>query len=782
MASRDVTQPDRPLLGGGEALRQDSERPSGGGPKWHPRSFAEARQVLGPQVQALQAAVSATPAALRGARVIFEATVLPNYLANSYFPAELFREAELVPVGTRASTGPYETKTKIEENHPTKSYLLAGDERSIARMASLLESDVAHGGASTARDRLRQFEIMRLPTIDEVLRSRPDVPEDEVLTWEAVLHPAIDASGESTTAERQAVLAKWEQWVELLGGEVAVNYQRTVRGMTFMPVRLPASVADEAARFNPLRALRPMPKVRPAPVHPLRVVATSDQLPAPPPGGRPQSDLRVAVFDGGVSNDLPQLQPFVDAVDVTPEPEDPDAVAHGTMVTSALLYGPLDSGGSLRTPDAGVDHFRVVPAPSPDRWDVDLYWILDRIDELVSARNYPIVNLSIGPELPVDDRSEPHAWTARLDELAEQRGVLFVPAAGNNGGLDAATGLNRIQVPADMVNALAVGACDGRAPGNDWDRAPYSAVGPGRPGARLKPCGVAFGGVSNKPFRGMVAGGRVGEASGTSFAAPTASHGITGLAARLGPTLTSPDTLRAFALHFAEAPDGRSPDEVGFGRLLERYDQRWNCAPNEVSVLYRESIERDQAISLPFPLPEEEVAGRTVSLAWTLVFTSPTDPTDAVDYTQAGLEVSFRPHARRYVFRDPETSKSVELNVQSQRQEVLAQLTAGAIPSVLPATRSSERHRNEALQREDGKWETALHFSKRMRASSLSGPQVTVNYLARQDGDLSAARPLAFVMILSLRAPKNVNLYDAVRQRYSVLTPLTAQIPLRLQA
>jgi hypothetical protein len=65
-----------------------------------------------------------------------------------------------------------------------------------------------------------------------------------------------------------------------------------------------------------------------------------------------------------------------------------------------LLYGPLSDGEPLGTPDAGLDHFRMTPAPTPDPWDVDLYWILDRVVELVTARGYPIVNLSLGPELP----------------------------------------------------------------------------------------------------------------------------------------------------------------------------------------------------------------------------------------------------------------------------------------------------------------------------------------------------------------------------------------------
>lgn len=781
MSARDVTQPERPLLAGGEALRRDAERTSGGGPKFHPRSFGEAQAQLAPQIDILRQAIEDTPGALRGARVVFEATVLPNYLANSYFPADLFREADLVPVGTRAATAPYQTQTKIEEDRPTKSYLLAGDERSIGKMAKLLAQPAAGGATRAAQERLRQFDVVRLPTVEEVLRSRPELPDEELLTWEAVLHPAIDAEGKATTAEHELVLHKWAEWVHLLGGEIAMNYERRVRGMTFIPVRLAAGAAEEAVRFNPLRTLRPMPKVRPVPIGPLRVVSTAGRLPSPPPGQRPQSDLRVAVFDGGVSAGLPQLAPFVDAIDVTPEPAHDDDVAHGTMVTGALLYGPLTDGQQLRTPDIGVDHFRVTPAPSPDPWDVDLYWILDRIVDLVTTRGYRIVNLSLGPALPVDDQTEPHAWTAQLDELADTHDVLFVTAVGNNGLDDAASGLNRVQVPSDMVNSLSVGACDQRAPETTWARAPYSAIGPGRPGARLKPCGVAFGGTHAQPFRGMVAGERVGEAGGTSFATPTVTHGIAGLAARIGPALTSSDVLRAFALHFAEPPTSQPTTEVGAGRLAERYDNHWNCEPNEATILYRDSIERDQVISLPFPLVGDAVADRTIDLSWTLVFTAPTDPTDAVDYTQAGLEVAFRPHARRFNLRDPKTNKTTEVDVQEDAEKFRQHLAAGWLPSVLPATKPTERRRNEALLREEGKWETALHYTKRMRASSLHDPQVTMNYLAREDGQLAAAPPLTFAMLVSLRAPQGVNLYAAIRQRYPVLTPLTAQLPLRVR-
>src|SRR5258706_3064194 len=135
--------PARPIFGGGEKLRQDSERPGGGGPKWPPGTFAEARARVLPQLEVLQAEVAETSTALRGARVVFEATVLPNYLANSYFPRDLFREVDIVPVGTRAATGPYETKKQAPEERPTKSYLLAADENAIGKLMSLYQSETA---------------------------------------------------------------------------------------------------------------------------------------------------------------------------------------------------------------------------------------------------------------------------------------------------------------------------------------------------------------------------------------------------------------------------------------------------------------------------------------------------------------------------------------------------------------------------------------------------------------------------------------------------------------
>lgn len=75
-----------------------------------------------------------------------------------------------------------------------------------------------------------------------------------------------------------------------------------------------------------------------------------------------------------------------------------------------------------------------------------------------------------------------------------------------------------------------------------------------------------------------------------------------------------------------------------------------------------------------------------------------------------------------------------------------------------------------------------MHYAKGMRASSFFEPQLTLSYLAREDGALAAAPPLEFSMLVTIVAPKGIELYSAVRQRFGVLTPLAVQLPLRLRA
>src|SRR6185312_13881345 len=111
------------------------------------------------------------------------------------------------------------------------------------------------------------------------------------------------------------------------------------------------------------------------------------------------------------------------AIDLTKEPIDASAVRHGSMVTSALLYGSLVPGTRLPDPTTSVDHYRVFPMPPKQAGVPDhrLYQVLDRIVATLKAKHYPIVVLATGPNDAVDETAEPDRFTAELDALAHAR-------------------------------------------------------------------------------------------------------------------------------------------------------------------------------------------------------------------------------------------------------------------------------------------------------------------------------------------------------------------------
>lgn len=327
----EVGAPRRPLLGGGERLREEVERPGGGRPPQAPYGFAHARELLQPQVEELRRGVSAMPRALRSEHVLFEATLLPNYLAGSHFPEALLRATDLYPVGARQATATYQTKKRRREDEPTKTLLLAGPPESVDALAALIASEVAHGEIKIW-EQIREFGRIGLPDPRVVVRGVPtDHGAGEIFTWEAVLNPIG-----RTPAERQQwgdeAFIKFVAHIEALGGEVDFDYRRVVREVTFVPIALPVELVYSAPAFNLLRALRPMPKVRPVPTTTLRS-SGNNPVPRPPASDSlPSSTTRVAIFDGGINPASPYIHPF--------------ATLHN--LTSTLTVYPRSTGAAQR--------------------------------------------------------------------------------------------------------------------------------------------------------------------------------------------------------------------------------------------------------------------------------------------------------------------------------------------------------------------------------------------------------------------------------------------------
>ncbi len=762
----------RRLLLNGEALRFEVEpAPTGGGPKYNPFSPEEAREWLLPQIRSTRADIAALPSFLRAAdRVYVEAKLLPNYLAPTYYPEALLGFIGATPVGSRADTGLLRTASR-QQLSGTRRLILAIDEPSLSRLEQLVDAHDAGRSAQQAFEQIRRFEELAPPAVNTVLRSPPTAHagNDEASVWEAVLHPRAVRSGEPLPID-EATLDLWTALVESSGGTVHRDYVRRVGGLTFMPVRATALQALGLARFNPLRVLRPMPAIRPRPRFGLRS-ATAVLPPAVP---EPVADVTtVAVFDGGVHDpDRRGLFPLP-VIDLTPESVDPEDVQHGTGVTGAVLYGLLRSGDQAGQPPLPVESFRVTPAPYVPG-DLDGYWILDRIRETLQDGKHRLVNLSLGPTMAVEDDMEPNRWTAELDQLAWERDIVFVVAAGNDGNQDQATGLHRVQVPADMANAVSVGACDVAAPNTPWARAPYSSMGPGRPGGRTQPLGVQFGGVDDRMFDVLRADGTFLEATGTSFAAPIVTHALADLTTRL-PRVNS-CILRAFAVHFAERHRAFKArrDEFGFGRLPLSFADALNSTADEVHVLFVDQIGRGDVLGYHLPLPAAFAGAAKMSV--TLAYASPVEPSQPTEYTSASLELTLRPHRNMFRFSPPAGSADEPRVVDLTSAEARDLLTQGWRNGQEPVTKtlSSSATLNEADLRDAGKWETLRHHRIGFAAGEIDGARLELRYLARRAGALDGSpTEVPFAILVSVSDPsKNGTLYDDVTAQFAALRPV----------
>ena len=771
--------PPRPILAGGAEFATEGGRPPRYGDKFHPQSFVEAQRVLAPQVEAIRTVTQDLPEALRGERVIVQAKLLPNYLAASYHPEHLRRDADLVMVGTRSARGTLRQRTKTREDQPTKTLLLSATDRSLERLRDLLSDDAP---PDRVADDLRKFESLTLPGAERVIRGRPGEREnpDEDIVWEAVLHPAVDIAGALSERAAELTVARWSALVASLHGEVHDGYLRHVGHLTFVPVRLRRRDLDTVARFNALRTIRPMPRMRRMPEQRLR--SHGPAVPLTPPSGAPPAAHRLATFDGGVDLTHPLLAPFATEQDLTTAPRHDMYVSHGTLVTSALLYGHVDFAEPLTAPPAHVDHLRVLPAPEAVDEDDEPYWVLDRITETLraNAHRWRIVNLSYGPDETVDEDTDIDRFTAEIDALAHELNVTFTVAVGNDGAPTISTlGEDRVQAPGDGVNVIGVGSCDERHPPVPV-RASYSCVGPGRPGLRVQPLGVCFGGSDSRHFIGAEIGGSYQARQGTSFAAPSAARGLASLLEPL-PRLST-NAARGFAAHFAEGPKPPELASVGYGRLRSDYRGLLNCGEGNVSVLVEDSIERGATRAYALPYPAGGVDG-SVRATWTISFTSPTDPQDAVEYTLAGLEIVFRPNKALLTMQPPRGSgrSAVDVDIRSDGVRIQSLANEGYELSNFPKSRSGKAMRSEQTLRDEGKWETVMRHEDSLLARSLHQPELWITYYERAEGQLIPMEmdtSLDFALLMSVNARRAPDLYERVRidPRFAALTPLVVPV------
>jgi hypothetical protein len=487
------------------------------------------------------------------------------------------------------------------------------------------------------------------------------------------------------------------------------------------------------------------------------VVLTSEDAVAP--------DLSVAIFDGGLPNDH-GLERWVTQHDA-PGVGAPVATGqrHGLAVTSAFLFGPLTQGEPLPRPYANVDHWRVYG--EGDNNDFEASDLLDRIEDVLTSRRYDFINISLGPDYPIDD-DDVSPWTARLDQLLASGETVATVACGNNGEMDSVTGLHRVQPPSDGVNMLGVGASDGFGAG--WKRATYSACGPGRSPGYVKPDFVTFGGSHGLPFLALcaVAPHAATGTMGTSFAAPVAMRSGAGVRAQFADPLWAP-AVKALLVHHASG-DAALRSEIGWGLVSHGLGDLVLCDDHEARIVYQRQMPTTGAVRLYLPVPSGLTGN--VEIKATFSFYSEVDPEDAINYTRGGLDIQFRPD-------------TTNIPRPYYKGDKLITPTVPASDSFFSA---KNFYATEHMQRDDAqKWETTLTRTKSKRASSLNQPAFDVSYIAREHGHNGRrSASMKFALALTIRNHSARDLYDRVivssGNRLQAMRPrVGVQVPIRLR-
>jgi Subtilase family len=710
------------ILGFGERLADSIAAPTSGAAKKAAYTADESIERLTPMIDHTVAAFDQLPQlACPNDEVVGVITLHPEWIAKSYFPQQLLDATSLKAIGSKPTQVTPEkwTRKGEPESRPTTDLFVAG------RRVAFREWRDGIGGYQP--DQLGRVESIRPYTASERLKPGVESAENDFL--EVVLHSPADRG--------DAIVNAFKLYAQSIGIEPLVPRRVKVGGLCFLPVPASIEQAEELSLFSFVRTARPLPRLRE--LGPIERSAPASVAECPLPDLDPvDPNVSVAVFDGGIVDS--ELMRWVDAHE--PQgvgPPVPLLRSHGHSVTSALLFGPLVPGKTPAQPFTRVHNYRVLDRDML-RDPLELFDVLARIVSVLEQRPYEFVNISMGPRLSVDD-DDVHVWTAKLDEIWSTGTMLASVAVGNTGCADRQSGNARIQVPSDSVNSLAVGAANSST--NDWERADYSSIGPGRSPGIVKPDVVNFGGGDTEPFYVYGADApSIEEIRGTSFAAPATLRLATGVRAHFGEYLT-PVALKALLVNTAQCDSRHDRAEVGWGKVARDLDGVVVCPDGVVRVVYQSRLRPGGWIRARLPLPDGDIEGM-VGIAATFCFFAPVDPQDPGNYTQAGLEVVFRPHAE--TFKDDD--------------------------AVNPQTKSffkrSDYMYEDELRTDAHKWETTLHHYQRFRSTSLLRPSFDIHYNARAGGStIQAADELNYALVVSISSPRTPDLYNRVVTTYA---------------
>ncbi|MCT4611736.1 MAG: S8 family peptidase [Clostridia bacterium] len=654
--------------------------------------------------------------------VIVNVRMDSDYSAKTYHPTSFIKAISAKDIGSKKWIGEKNVSKKVKGNFIEKEEKTIGKEiflklkkEDLIDLEKKLENGLSFN--KTAKDNIRSIDSFFLDNHSNILEKIDNTWEEGNI--ELVLHP-FDKSLE--------VLERLEELIKEFGGNVStLKYKTYDTGITFISVKLSSETLRKILKYNPIRTAHPISfKMLPT----MRMQqGPSMQLKLPKDVKK--SKIKVGIFDGGIEQQNPFLEPFAVENNPISTEKEKKSIEHGTGVASAILYGNLNryyDGENLSSPVVNVESYRVLPISNA--YDVDLYEVIDIIEETVLKRHdIQVYNLSIGPYGAIDDDNITR-FTYAIDELSKNGDKLFVVAVGNDGDMSCDE-LSRIQAPADAVNCLGVGSCSEVKQGV-IGRATYSSYGDGREGCKVKPDILDFGGDSRNPFQIISHDGKnINYTGGTSFSAPLVTSKAAEIIGRL--ELANPLLARTLLIHTANHPERNADKFMGYGITQKSVDAILECRDDEVTTVYQSRLKTGSSIKLPVPFLNDLNHEGNVVIEWTIAMSTEVDPKNTEDYTLTSIEDTFYPHTLKYKFKKGGRSKTVNMEEDSV---LISELykdgweLSGNPNSYSP---SSNDYKTEEERKNNFKWDTVIKRRARMKYASLNSPYFVLHAMERHN-------------------------------------------------
>ncbi|WP_386630488.1 S8 family peptidase [Sulfitobacter geojensis] len=388
----------------------------------------------------------------------------------------------------------------------------------------------------------------------------------------------------------------------------------------------------------------------------------------------------VGIVDSGVSNVLAAWRKG--RFDFLSEDEFDEK--HGTSVAGILTLGQTLNDPKVASEASGCVIYDVPLFPKGPFMDKYLNGFSDFLEELEQAvaeasqdHGVKIFNLSINVTSDVD-RHRYGLYAARLDQIADTYGVIFVNSAGNLpvgqsrapwqkkpsdvvAYFASRTQADTIFQPAESVRSISVGALNppntSQVPGAP---AIYSTRGPGLQ-VGVKPDVATYGGaggVGPGNATGLTTITHTGvsqDVAGTSYAAPLISRTLAGLDRETQGGLGT-EALRAMLLHHTDTPEPLTKRGMkDISRQFAGYGQPSSVASmletddHEVTMVFQSRLtvgaRKPAILRFPFSWPQSLVGAGSVCsglVKMTLVYSPPLDPAFGAEFVRVNLEATLR--------------------------------------------------------------------------------------------------------------------------------------------